>query len=126
MFGEPRDFGFLGSCYYCKWKLQNKQMTKHFGSYNRVAKYPNGLNAPHVRNTATQLIVNADCFHIEFGIIAGLPRCSCRRIQRANVGIKATAIERVAIFAGTWMLDELPVITLPKKMSLSELQAGVR
>ena len=91
----------------------NAEGIKSISSYNRVAKYPNGLKAPHVRKTATQLTVNADCFHIEFGMIAGLPKRSCRCIQKANAGIRAMAIERVAILAGSWMLDELPVITLP-------------
>ena len=65
-----------------------------------------------------QLTVKADCFQIEFGMIAGLPRRSCRCPQSAKVGIKATAMERVAMFAGSWILDELPVMTLPDDETL--------
>jgi hypothetical protein len=66
-----------------------------------VVKYPKGLKAPHVRNTAMQLQVKADCFQMEFGMMAGLFKRSCRIIQNTNVGSKAIASERSAIFAGS-------------------------
>jgi hypothetical protein len=42
-------------------------------TYKRVAKYPKALKAPQERNTEMQLVVNALCFQIEFGMIAGFP-----------------------------------------------------
>jgi hypothetical protein len=118
-FGELRGFGFLESCHHCKWMPKKRgRGVKSINSYNRVAKYPNDLKAPHVRKTAKQLTVKADCLHIEFGMMAGLPRRSCRCIQSANAGIKAIAIARVAIFVGSWIRDELPVITLPNNEPL--------
>lgn len=50
-------------------------------TYNKVVKYPNGLNAPQVRKTTIHVVVNADCFQIEFGMMAGRLRCSCLCIQ---------------------------------------------
>jgi hypothetical protein len=75
-------------------------------------KYPKGLNAPQVRNTTIQVVVNADCFQIEFGMSAALPNFSCRFIHNTKAGIRARAVEKIAMFCGSFMLVELPVIAL--------------
>jgi hypothetical protein len=56
--------------------------------------------------------VNADCFQMEFGMMAGRFIFSCRCIQNANAGIKARAIERRTMLATSLIPVELPVITL--------------
>ena len=81
-------------------------------TYNRVVKYPKGLNAPQVRKTEIQLQVKAVFFQIEFGMIAGFPRFSCRCIQYTNAGKRMRAMESIAILPGSLTLEELPVITL--------------
>ena len=89
-------------------------------TYNSVVKYPKGLNAPHVKNTITQVVVNADCFQIEFGITAGRPSRSCLPIQKMNAGMRRSAMVSSETFRGDLMEDAEPVMTL-KWFSLSAI-----
>ena len=77
-----------------------------------MAKYPNGLNAPQVKKTTIHVVVKADCFQIEFGMMAGRPRRSCLLIQKMNAGIRTTAVVSKMIFCVDLIDDEEPVITL--------------
>lgn len=67
-------------------------------THKSVVKYPKELNAPQVRKTTIQVVVNADCCQTELGMIAGLFNCSCLRIHTGNDSMRTRATESRAIF----------------------------
>lgn len=75
-------------------------------------KYPNGLNAPQVKKTTIHVVVKADCFQIEFGMIAGRFRRSCLLIQKMKAGIRTRAMVNRMMFCVSRMEDAEPVTML--------------
>ena len=66
----------------------------------------------HENKTMMQIVEKAVFFHIEFGMRAGFPRDSCICIQITKRGIKTADKDSNVMFAGSCMLERLPVIML--------------
>jgi hypothetical protein len=57
-----------------------------------------------------QMLVNSGLRHIEFGMIAGLAKRSCRPTQKIKAGMSAADIDSRAMFRGCRMVDVVDVI----------------
>lgn len=73
-----------------------------------------------------QIVVKILFRQREFGMIAGLSSCSCLLTQKIKAGMRAMAVARRAMFAGTlirWVayVMELAILSTFTKMEIKEL-----
>jgi hypothetical protein len=68
------------------------------------------LKLPHVKKTATQIVVKTRFRQSEFGMMAGLPNRSWRPTHQMKAGMRRMASVRSTILEG-WRIEErLPAI----------------